>query len=77
FGRKLTPAGALSDVLQYRMGGREAKTQCYSIGAHGSPWTLATARTKAERLLLVAEGIDPSEADRKRRDDAVNLAFPL
>ncbi|WP_235513486.1 MULTISPECIES: tyrosine-type recombinase/integrase [unclassified Sphingomonas] len=76
FGVKLTPAGALSYVLQYRMGGREAKTQRYSIGAHGSPWTPATARTEAERLLtLVARGIDPSEADRKRRDDAVNFAF--
>ncbi|KQM98734.1 tyrosine-type recombinase/integrase [Sphingomonas sp. Leaf25] len=76
FGVKVTPAGALSYVLQYRMGGREAKTQRYSIGAHGSPWTPATARTEAERLLmLVAQGIDPSEADRKRRDDAVNLAF--
>lgn len=76
FGVKATPAGALSYVLQYRMGGREAKTRRYMIGAHGSPWTPASARTEAERLLmLVAQGIDPSEADRKRRDDAVNLAF--
>ncbi len=76
FGVKVTPAGAVSYVLQYRLGGREAKTRRYSIGAHGSPWTPATARTEAERLaVLVAQGIDPGEADRKRRDDAVNLAF--
>ncbi len=76
FGVKVTPAGAVSYVLQYRLGGREAKTRRYSIGAHGSPWTPATARTEAERLaVLVAQGIDPGDADRKRRDDAVNLAF--
>lgn len=76
FGVKVTPAGALSYVLQYRMGGREAKTRRYSIGGHGNPWTPATARTEAERLLMmVAQGVDPVDADKKRRDDAVNLAF--
>lgn len=76
FGVKVTPAGALSYVVQYRMGGREAKTRRYSIGGHGSPWTPATARAEAERLLvLVAQGVDPVDADKKRRDDAVNLAF--
>ncbi|WP_242097121.1 hypothetical protein [Sphingomonas sp. CROZ-RG-20F-R02-07] len=35
-----------------------------------------TARTEAERLaVLVAQGSDPAEADKKRRQDAVNLAF--
>lgn len=76
FGVKANPSGSLSYVLQYRMGGREAKTRRYMIGGHGNPWTPASARTEAERLLmLVAQGIDPVEADRKRRDDAVNLAF--
>lgn len=76
FGVKITPAGAVAYVYQYRMGGREAKTRRYTIGAHGSPWTPTTARTEAERLgLLVAQGIDPAEADKKRRHEAVSLAF--
>ncbi|MCH4151236.1 MAG: Arm DNA-binding domain-containing protein [Sphingobium sp.] len=36
FGAKITPAGAISYVLQFRMGGREASTRRYTIGAHGS-----------------------------------------
>lgn len=76
FGVKITPAGALSYVLQYRMGGREAKTQRFTIGGHGSPWTPTTARTEAERLsVLIAQGIDPAEAEKKRRREAVDLAF--
>lgn len=76
FGVKITPAGALSYVFQYRMGGREAKTRRYSIGSHGSPWTPTTARAEAERLaILVAQGTDPTEAEQKRRREAVDLAF--
>lgn len=76
FGVKITPAGALSYIYQYRMGGREAKTRRYTIGTHGSPWTPTSARTEAERLaVLVAQGTDPAEADKKRRHEAVNLAF--
>jgi len=37
FGVKVTPAGAISYLLQFRMGGREAKTRRYTIGTHGSP----------------------------------------
>lgn len=76
FGAKITPGGAIGYVYQYRMGGREAKTRRYTIGAHGSPWTPATARTEAERLaVLVAQGTDPVEADRQRRREAVDLSF--
>lgn len=76
FGAKITPAGAISYVIQFRMGGREASTRRYTIGVHGSPWTPATARTEAERLLiLVAQGIDPVDADKQRRREAVDLAF--
>jgi integrase len=76
FGVKVTPAGAKSYMLQYRMGGRESKTRRYTIGSHGSPWTPATARTEAERLLLlIGQGVDPVEADQKRRREAVDLAF--
>ena len=36
FGAKITPAGAISYVIQFRMGGREASTRRYTIGVHGS-----------------------------------------
>jgi integrase len=76
FGAKITPAGARSYVYQYRLGGREAPTRRYTIGAHGSPWTPTTARTEAERLaVLVAQGIDPAAAEEKRRREAVDLKF--
>jgi len=76
FGFRLTPKGARSYVLQYRMGGREAPTRRYTIGSHGSPWTPDRARKEAERLLiLVRQGVDPVEADKDRRRQAIDLAF--
>lgn len=76
FGAKIGSSGSASYVLQYRMGGREAKTRRHTIGRHGSPWTPATARAEAERLLLlVGQGVDPVEADKQRRREAVDLAF--
>ena len=76
FGAKFTKSGAVSYILQFRMGGREARTRRYTIGSHGSPWTPTTARTEAERLSLqIAQGIDPAEAERQRRREAVDLAF--
>lgn len=76
FGAKITPSGSISYVLQFRMGGRETIARRYTIGAHGSPWTPTTARSEAERLLLlVGQGIDPVEADKQRRREAIDLAF--
>ena len=76
FGAKFTKTGAVSYILQFRMGGREARTRRYTIGSHGSPWTPTTARGEAERLSLqIAQGIDPAEAERQRRREAVDLAF--
>lgn len=76
FGAKITKAGAVSYVLQFRMGGREARTRRYTIGGHGSPWTPVTARDEALRLLLlISQGVDPVEADKQRRREAVDLAF--
>jgi integrase len=76
FGLRITSGGSTSYVVQYRMGGREAKTRRYTIGSHGSPWTPATAREEASRIpLLVAQGIDPVESDKQRRREAVDLAF--
>lgn len=76
FGAKITKSGAVSYILQFRMGGREARTRRYTIGSHGSPWTPTTARDEAERLsLLIAQGIDPVEVEKQRRREAVDLAF--
>ena len=76
FGVKITAAGSISYIIQFRMGGREAKTRRFTIGSHGSPWTPTTARLEAERLLvIVAQGIDPVDAEKQRRREAVDLAF--
>ena len=76
FGLRITSSGAASYVVQYRLGGREAKTRRYTIGTHGSPWTPTTARAEAARLLLlVAQGLDPVASDKQRRREAVDLAF--
>ncbi len=76
FGAKITEGGAVSYLMHFRMGGREASTRRYTIGSHGSPWTPATARDEAQRLfLLIAHGIDPVEVEKQRRREAVDLAF--
>lgn len=68
FGLKLTPAGSVVYILQYRMGGRGSTTQRYTIGAHGA-WTPKTAKDEAERLLrLVDSGTDPAEEKRQREE---------
>jgi integrase len=76
FGVKVTPAGAKSYLVQYRMGGRGATTRRCTIGAHGAPWTPATAREEAERILaLVRKGTDPQEQKKAKKREAVDLAF--
>src|SRR3546814_20228384 len=67
FGARITPAGVISYVYQYRMGGREAAVRRLTLGRHGSPWTPPTARIAAERLaLLVARKADPVAEDKKQ-----------
>ena len=57
--------------LKYRFSGRQ---RWYSIGKHGSPWTVDDARTEAKRLLgLVADGVDPAEVkEYESRDITVS-----
>ena len=75
FGCKITPAGKRVYILQYRMGGRGAKTQRYTIGQHG-PWTPAAAEDEAKRLLvLVGQGKDPADDKRDRVRLATDLSF--
>lgn len=67
FGLKVSPAGSKVYLVQYRLGGRETRTQRYTIGRHGSPWTPDKAREEAERLLgRVANEIDPTK-ERKAK----------
>lgn len=76
FGLRVTVKGARSYVYQYRLGGREAKTRRVTIGGHGSPYTPTTAREEAKRLaLMVGRGIDPIDAEKERRRQAVDLSF--
>ena len=58
FGLRCRAGGAKFYVLKYRAGGR---ARWYTIGRHGGPWTPATARREARRLLgEVAAGRDPA-----------------
>jgi Arm DNA-binding domain len=67
FGLKVSPAGSKVYLVQYRLGGREARTQRYTIGKHASPWTPDKAREEAERLLgRVANEVDPTK-ERKAK----------
>lgn len=76
FGAKITKSGAESYIMQFRMGGREARTRRCTMASHGSPWTPTTAREEALRLsLLIAQGVDPVEGEKSRRREAVDLAF--
>jgi integrase len=57
FGVKATATGSKVFILQYRTGRRLRR---YTLGRHGAPWTVDTARKEANRLLvLVGSGVDP------------------
>src|SRR3546814_20690274 len=76
FGVRVTSSGSTTYVFQYRMGGREAKTQRYTIGRHGSPWTAATARMEAVRIFpLLRQRANPVDMDKQRRRQEVEPAF--
>lgn len=73
FGVMVTPAGARSYLVQYRIGGRGAPTRRYTIGGHGNPWTADKARDRAADLLeMVRRKIDPFEADRAKLAEAAD-----
>lgn len=75
FGLRVSDKGSKSYVFAYRMGGRESAKRRFTIGKHGS-LTPDQARAEAKRLALcVAQGVDPAEADKQRRREAVDLAF--
>ena len=73
FGLKVTPAGGLTYLVQYRVGGRKGRTRRVTIGKHG-PLTPEQARQEAKRILgEVAAGQDPAE-DRTRVRQAITVA---
>ena len=70
FGVKVTPAGARTYVVQYRLGGRGTFSRRFTIGRHGSPWTAEEARKEALRILSrVADGGDPAKAKLEKRTE--------
>ncbi len=79
FGVKLTPAGSLVYILQYRLGGRGSPTRRYTIGSKG--WKPHTAREEAERLLrLISQGDDIQAKAKdavKAADEAKRIATEL
>ena len=83
FGVMVTSKGVRSYLVQYRIGGRSAKTRRATIGQHGNPWTAEQASDRAADLLeQVRRGIDPFDAERERlaaeregRADATRFAF--
>ena len=70
FGVRIWSGGRKTYVCKYRAGlGRTSPTRRFTIGAHGSPWTVDQARSEARRILgQVANGQDPA----KEKQDARN-----
>jgi hypothetical protein len=63
---------ALTYALLYRT--TEGRERWYTIGRHGSPWTVDAARQEAKRLLgAAASGGDPS-ADKQAKRNAETVA---
>ncbi|WP_420430987.1 tyrosine-type recombinase/integrase [Hyphobacterium sp.] len=55
FGVRASANGTMSYLVRYRVGtGRRARQRKLTIGRHGSPWTVETARREALRILSSA-----------------------
>lgn len=65
FGARVGRGGSKSYFVEYRLPGRVRRR--FTIGPHGSPWTVETARAEALRILgLATDGEDPM---RRRQDE--------
>jgi hypothetical protein len=68
FGVRCRGAGGKYHFLKYRL--PNGRQRWATIGRHGSPWTVETARKEALRLLeQIAEGEDPVEVKTTQRAD--------
>lgn len=75
FGIRVNPNRTIVFVVQYRMKSKGAKTQTYTIGKYGSPWSPDAAREEARALLeRVHHGEDPIAARRQADADAEKAA---
>lgn len=75
FGVRIATSGTKSYLVRYRVGaGRRARQRKYTIGRHGSPWTVDAARREAIKILAqAAHGSDPLD-DRKSRNAALRFS---
>jgi len=70
FGAKLTAAGNVVYLAQYRVKG-SPKLQRFTIGKHGALWTADKARDRAQELIDDARrGIDPAAEIKRRHREA-------
>lgn len=76
FGLRVTSTGKRTYILRYRLaGGRTTPQRTYTIGQHGSPWTVEQARRQALDLLAqVRAGVDPADVRDAGRKDAHSAA---
>lgn len=71
FGIRVTSKGVASYVVQYRMGGRETRTEFVTLGQHGNPLTTDEARRAATELLAkVRLGQNPKLEKKERIQSA-------
>lgn len=65
FGVRVSVSGRKTYIVRYKWRG---KSQTYTIGLHGGPWTPDLARARATEVLRQAErGEDPSQTKRETR----------
>ena len=76
FALKVTPKGRKVYLVQYRIGGRKARTRRVTLGAHGI-LTAEEARQKAKTLLgQASSGVDPAaDRDVARTDHSIQALY--
>jgi hypothetical protein len=68
FGVRCRGSGEKFYFLKYRLA--NGRQRWATIGRHGSPWTVETARKEAQRLLgQIVDGFDPVENKSIERSD--------
>ena len=76
FGAKVTPAGRIVYLVQYRIGGRKSPTRRVTLGEHGK-LTPAEARTEARKVLgkaALMEDVAETRAKLRRQGTVSDVA---